>query len=64
MLVLSRKKDEMIVLRIGDVRVEIKIKDARTDKAQIGFTAPPEVVIYRKELEQFPRFGGGVPKSV
>jgi len=47
MLVLSRKKDESIV--IGD-DVEITIVDVRGDKVRLGINAPREVPVHRKEI--------------
>jgi carbon storage regulator len=47
MLVLSRKKDEVIV--IGD-SVEITIVDIRGDQVKIGVSAPKAVSIHRKEV--------------
>ena len=63
MLVLTRKTDETIVLRLGTVRVEVTVTAARPDKVQLGFTAPDEVVIFRKELEHIPEFGGDVSNN-
>ena len=47
MLVLSRKKDEKIV--IGD-NIEITVVDVKGDTVKIGIAAPPEIKIYRGEL--------------
>ncbi|MEE9293406.1 MAG: carbon storage regulator CsrA [Phycisphaerae bacterium] len=47
MLVLSRQKDETIM--IGD-DVEITIVDIRGDKVRIGITAPISVPVHRKEV--------------
>ena len=47
MLVLSRNKDESII--IGD-DVEIVIVDVRGDKVRLGITAPREVSVHRKEI--------------
>ncbi len=49
MLVLSRKKDEEIVLKTSDGDITIKV--TRTgNKVALGFTAPPSVSIVRAEL--------------
>ena len=47
MLVLSRQKDESII--IGD-DVEITIVDVRGDKVRLGITAPKSVSVHRKEI--------------
>ena len=47
MLVLSRQKDESIM--IGD-DVEITIVDVRGDKVRLGITAPKEITVHRMEV--------------
>ena len=47
MLVLSRKKDESII--IGD-DVEVIIVDVRGDKVRLGITAPRSISVHRKEI--------------
>ena len=47
MLVLSRKKNESIVIN-GNVTVTIV--EIRGDKARIGIEAPPEVPVHRLEV--------------
>lgn len=47
MLVLTRKKDESIV--IGD-DIEIIITDIYEDKVKIGIKAPKNLKVFRKEL--------------
>jgi carbon storage regulator len=47
MLVLSRKKDESIM--IGD-DVEITIVDVRGDKVRLGITAPRSISVHRREI--------------
>ncbi len=47
MLVLSRQKDESIM--IGD-DVEITIVDVRGDKVRLGIAAPKEIPVHRKEV--------------
>lgn len=47
MLVLSRKKDQAIM--IGD-NIELTIIDVQGDQVRIGINAPKNVSIYRKEL--------------
>ena len=47
MLVLSRQKDESIM--IGD-EVEITVVDVRGEKVRLGINAPPHVPVHRKEV--------------
>ena len=47
MLVLSRQRDETII--IGD-DVEITVVDIRGDKVRLGITAPRSVQVHRKEV--------------
>lgn len=47
MLVLSRRKDESIV--IGD-DITIVIVDVRGDKVRLGITAPKDISIHRQEI--------------
>jgi carbon storage regulator len=47
MLVLSRQKDESIM--IGD-DVEITIVDVRGDKVRLGITAPKSIPVHRREI--------------
>jgi len=47
MLVLSRQKDESIM--IGD-EVEITIVDVRGDKVRLGITAPRKISVHRREV--------------
>ncbi|MBW8000814.1 MAG: carbon storage regulator CsrA [Planctomycetes bacterium] len=47
MLVLSRQKDETIM--IGD-DIEITIVDVRGDKVRLGITAPREISVHRREV--------------
>jgi carbon storage regulator len=47
MLVLSRRKDESIM--VGD-NIEIMIIDIQHNKIQLGINAPKRVPVYRKEI--------------
>ena len=47
MLVLSRQRDESII--IGD-NIEITIVDVRGDKVRLGINAPREISVHRKEI--------------
>ena len=47
MLVLSRRKDESIM--IGD-NIEITIVDIRGNKVRLGITAPKKIPVHRREV--------------
>src|SRR3989440_11213569 len=47
MLVLSRQKDETII--IGD-DIEITVVDIRGDKVRLGVSAPKSISVHRKEV--------------
>ena len=47
MLVLSRQRDETIV--IGD-DIEITIVDIRGEKVRLGISAPAHIAVHRKEV--------------
>jgi len=47
MLVLSRKRDEQIV--IGD-NVKVTVVDIRGDKVRLGIEAPTDVPVHRQEV--------------
>jgi carbon storage regulator len=47
MLVLSRKKDEKII--IGD-QITVMVIEIRGDKVRLGIDAPKEVTVHREEV--------------
>lgn len=65
MLVLSRKKDESIM--IGD-QIELKILSVDGDQVKIGIVAPKSVKVYRTEvyesIQQQNKEALNVPKSL
>lgn len=56
MLVLSRQRDESII--IGD-NVVITIVDIRGDKVRLGIQAPTEIPVHRQEVYDAIRREGG-----
>lgn len=48
MLVLTRQRNESII--IGDGLVTVQIVDIRGDKVRLGITAPPEMHVDREEV--------------
>lgn len=47
MLVLSRKKDEKIVI---DDKITIMVIEIRGDKVRLGIDAPREITVHREEV--------------
>jgi carbon storage regulator len=47
MLVLSRKKNERIMLTGG---IALSVVEIRGDRVALGFDAPPDVKIFREEI--------------
>ena len=47
MLILSRKKDESIII---DGNIEVKILEVEDGKVRIGIEAPQDIDIFREEL--------------
>ena len=47
MLVLSRQRDESII--IGD-NIVVTVVDIRGDKVRLGIQAPPEISVHRREV--------------
>lgn len=47
MLVLSRRKDEEII--IGD-NIIVRIVDIRGDKIRVGIDAPSDITVHRREV--------------
>lgn len=52
MLVLARRSQESIVISVGNHRITLTVIDIISDrKVRLGFDAPEEVVIHRKEIQ-------------
>lgn len=52
MLVLSRHKGEVIVMEVGETRIELTVVDIRqNNKVRLGIVAPQDVKIIRSEIE-------------
>ena len=50
MLVLTRQKEQKIIVEIGGQRMTITVADVRGDKIRLGFDAPANFKIYRQEI--------------
>lgn len=55
MLVLTRRKDERIVITAGDSLIVVEVCLISASKTRLGFRAPAEVNILRSELQGRPR---------
>ena len=51
MLVLDRKDGESVIIEHGDDKIEVLLYRDERGKFKLGFDAPPEYIIYRKELD-------------
>jgi carbon storage regulator len=47
MLILTRKSDESVIV---DGKIEVKIISIRGDQVRLGFSAPRDISIHRKEV--------------
>lgn len=57
MLVLSRKKNESVV--IGDNEIKLVVVEIRGDKVRLGIEAPADIPVHRREVyEAIVRDGG------
>ena len=50
-LTLGRRAQESVIIRCGDVTIEVVMVEIRGDKARLYFSAPRHVEIVRAELE-------------
>lgn len=50
MLVLSRKKNESIIVGSGPNAVTIMVVEIRGDKVRLGIEAPKDVSVHRREV--------------
>ena len=53
-LTLGRKAQESVIIRCGDVTIEVVMVEIRGDRARLAFSAPRHVEILREELEGRP----------
>ena len=53
MLVLSRRRDEAIVMRSrAGIEIRLLVVDVRGNKVRLGIEAPPEIEIVREEVRK------------
>lgn len=60
MLVLSRKKDESIIIANGIV---ITVVEVRGDKVRLGIVAPKDVPVHRQEVYEAIKSGRPAPDT-
>lgn len=60
MLVLSRKKNQSIVINND---VEVTIVEIRGDKVRLGIVAPKDVPVHRKEVDEAIKTGSKPKKA-
>jgi carbon storage regulator CsrA len=53
-LTLGQRAQESVIIRCGDVTIEVVMVEIRGDKARLYFSAPRHVEIVRAELEERP----------
>ena len=53
-LALGRRAQESVIIRCGDVTIEVVMVEIRGDKARLYFSAPRHVEIFRAELKRRP----------
>jgi len=52
MLVLSRCRDESIIIGEEDKQIIITVVDIRPDRVRLGIQAPPDTCVHREEVYQ------------
>ena len=50
MLVLSRTKNESIIINDGEFIIKVTVADVRGDKVRIGIEAPKHITVDREEI--------------
>ena len=51
MLILTRRNDEEIVIRVGEHVIELRVCALSERKVKLGFTATPGIKIDRREID-------------
>ena len=55
MLVLSRNRNEGIVIGRGNSTVVVRVVEVRGDKVRLGIEAPREIPVFREEIAAQPQ---------
>ena len=53
-LTLGRRAQQSVLIRCGDVTIEVVMVEIRGDRARLAFSAPRDVEIVRSELQERP----------
>lgn len=64
MLVLSRKRNEEVIVGEGDQQVSVTVVEIRSDKVCLGFNAPKAVPVHRREVFEVIQLEGEKKKQV
>jgi carbon storage regulator len=64
MLVLSRHKNTEVIISIDGVEVTVVVVEIMGDKVRLGFAAPKEVTIHRREVYDAIKAGRTVIKPI
>jgi carbon storage regulator len=60
MLILSRHREEKVIITAGVYTIEVMVVEMRGDKVRLGFTAHDDVTIHREEIQaRIDREGSG-----
>lgn len=59
MLSLTRRVGQEVILRVHGIEIIVRLSSAGAGRAKLGFTAPQEVVIVRREIEDKPKRSNG-----
>jgi len=51
-LVLARKKDDRIIITVGEVTITIVVVETGSDRVRLGIDAPRDVLINRGEIQK------------
>lgn len=52
MLILARRPNEAVIITVGETRIEVLVLDTHDGRCRLGFAAPQEARIVRKELKE------------
>lgn len=54
MLVLSRRRNESVIIQVGEIKIRVIIADIGRHQIRLGIEAPRQVPIFRAELIDYP----------